>query len=328
MSKMNRVLAAILVLQIVAMAVIYWPKTSVASGEPLFEGLEAAQIVALTIRDANGQAIRLAKGATGWGLPDAGDYPVDAVKVAALLDQIVGLRADRLVTRTADSHKRLGVADDEFAKLIEFDLADGARHKLYLGSSPSFNVLHVRADSQGEVYLTLGVTASDIGTAAVAWVDPIYLSIPQQDIVMLTLENRNGRFEFEKDAAGTWTMLNLPTGETLLENNVISLATRISSLRMTRPLGLDEQASYGMADPSAKVTAVTRDEQGNETTYVLRVGAAPEGESGTVVKSATSPYYVLMAEYTVEDFVGRSMQDFIAAPPTPTPAVEEPAPTP
>jgi hypothetical protein len=261
-------------------------------------------------------------------LPDAGDFPVEEGKVEELLNQIVGLRADRLVTRTAESHTRLQVSDDEFQRLIEFELEDGTRHELYLGSSPSFNVLHVRPGDRDEVYLTLGVAASDAGTTPAFWIDPTYFSVPQNEVVELTLENENGEFQFEKDDAGAWTMLNLPAGETLLENNVTSLATRISSLRMTRPIGREQEPSYGLEDPSAKVTAVTRDAEGNETSYVLRVGALLEGENGYVVKSATSPYYVLVAEFSVEDLIERTMQDFIEVPTTPEPAEQEVTPTP
>jgi hypothetical protein len=328
MSRLNQIMGVILVLQLVAVAVIYWPDTSVASGEPLFEGVEADQIVALTISDANGQSVQLAKGPTGWGLPDAGGFPVEEPKVEELLRQIAALRADRLVTRTADSHKRLEVDDAEFERLIEFELADGTRHKLYLGSSPSFNIIHVRADDEDEVYLSLGLATSDAGTTAVSWIDPIYLSMPQADIVAISLENKNGSLEFEKGDDDAWIMVNLPAGETLLENNVSSLATRISSLRMTRPLGQEEDPAYGFDNPSAKVTAVTRDAEGNEKTYVLRVGASLEGEGGYVVKSVTSPYYVLMSTFTVEDFVEGTLQDYLQAPPTPTPEAQEPTPTP
>lgn len=332
MSKLNRILALILVSQLVALALIYWPESSVASGQPLFEGLETQQIVNVTIGDAAGEEVRLAKGPQGWGLPDADGFPVDEDKVATLLDRIVGLRADRLVTRTADSHKRLQVADGEFQRSIEFETDDGSRHKLYLGSAPSYNVLHVRADDRPEVYLTLGLTVTDVGATAASWIDRTYFSVPQADIVALTLENNNGRFEFEKDEAGSWTMTNLPAGETLRENNVSSLVTRISSLQMTRPLGLEAKPSYGLDDPSAKVTVSTRDEAGDEQTFIVRVGASPEGEDGYVVKSATSPYYVLVAPYTVETLIERTMADFLEQPPTPTappePAEGAPTPTP
>jgi hypothetical protein len=331
MNRQNRILAAILAVQIVILVIVFWPETSAARGQQLFGDLQADQIVKLTISDAQGQQIQMAKGSEGWVLPDADNFPVEEDNVLALLEKIVDLRADRLVTRTRDSHKRLQVAGNDFQRLIEFELQDGTRHKLYLGSSPQYQVLHVRADDQDQVYLALGLTVSEAGTGIANWIDTNYFSVSADQIRKLTLENKNGRFQFEKDEAGTWTMINLPPGETLLENNAASLATRVSLLRMVRPLGREEEPSYGLDDPNAVVTVEARDEEGNERTYIVRVGAAldEEASQGYVVKSATSPYYVLMAEYTVSDLIERTMQDFLEVPTTPTPeAAPEATPTP
>lgn len=329
MNRLNRVLAAVLAVQVVILVVLSWPGQSTAEGQRLFGDIQTEKIVGLTIRDAEALTVRMVKGPNGWVLPDADDFPVLEDKVVSLLDKIVAAQADRLVTRTRDSHKRLQVADEDYERIVEFELEDGTRHKLYLGSSPSFRVLHVRADDQDEVYLALGLSASDAGTGVTAWIDPIYFSVSQDDIIAITLENKNGRFEFERDEAGTWTMINLPAGETLLENNVASLATRISSLRMQRPLGREEMTSYGMDDLNARVILQTRDDQGNETTKILRVGGSPEDGEGFVVKSATSDYYVEMAEFTVGDLIDMTLQDFIEVPPTPTPEPSEtPAPIP
>jgi hypothetical protein len=329
MNRQNQILAAILVVQIVILAIVYWPETSVAEGQRLFEGLEVDQIVKLGIRGLGDQQIQMAKGPDGWVLPEADDYPIQEGKVQAFLEKMLGVRADRLVTGTRESHKRLQVAEEAFERLIEFELEDGTQRKLYLGSAPRYQVIHVRADDQDEVYLALGLSASDAGAGVSNWIDTNYFSVPQDELVAITLENGNGRFEFEKDEAGNWTMINLPAGETLLENNVRSLATRVSLLRMQRPLGREEEAAYGLDDPSASFTLSTRDETGNERTHIVRIGASPEGEQGFVVKSAASPYYALMAEFTVKDLIERTVQDFIEVPPTPVPETEEtPTPTP
>jgi hypothetical protein len=135
----------------------------------------------------------------------------------------------------------------------------------------------------------------------------------------MILENNNGRFEFEKDDAGTWTMKDLAASETLSQNNVKSLASRVSSLRMLRPLGKAEQDEYGLKEPNAVVTVETRDDKGNTKTYTLRVGAKSDEDNSYVVISSESPYYVRMAEYTVKDFVEKVRDDFLELPPTPTP---------
>jgi hypothetical protein len=327
MNKQNRILAAVLALQIVVLAIVFWPRSSAAEGELLFGELSADQIVRLTIKDGSGNQIALARGEGGWVLPEAGDFPVQQGQVDTLLDQIVKLRGDRLVTQTSASHKRLKVADEDFERLIEFELQDGARHKLYLGSAPQGQVLHVRADDQDAVYLALGMTIFDAQTEVAAWIDAQYFSVPSDQIVALTLENANGRFELEKSAGGEWALQGLPAGETLDQDAVNALLTRVSSVRMLRPLGREEQASYGLENPSAVLIVQTRDESENESTFVLRVGGSYGENEGRVVKSATSSYYVLVADYVVSDLLEKAGQDLIEIPPTPEPAVE-PTPTP
>jgi len=319
MSRTNRILAAVLAVQIVLAAVAFWPKpTSVAGGESLLAGLEAEQIARLTISDGTGKQVKLAKEMGSWVLPEADNYPCLENKVPEFLDKIVALKTNRLVTQTPASHKRLKVADDAFERKVELELADGTTHRLYLGSSPSYGAIHVRADGQDEVYLA-SLSASDAGIFASNWIDTLYFSVVQDQIMALTLENGNGRFEFEKDDAGTWTMKDLAADETLNENNVTSLVTRVSSLRMLRPLGKTEQDDYGLKEPSAVVTVETGDDEGNTKTYTIRVGAKDDEDNSYVVISSESPYYVRVSEYTVKDFVEKMRDDFLELPPTPTP---------
>jgi hypothetical protein len=323
MNRTNQILAAVLAVQIVLVVVAFWPRpASVAGGESLFAGLEAEQITQLTISDASGEQIKLAKEMGKWVLPEADNYPCTENKVPQFLEKIVALKTNRLVTQTPASHKRLKVADDDFERRIELELADGTTHQLYLGTSPSYGATHVRAEGQNEVYLA-SLSASDAGVSASNWVDTLYFSVTQDQIVALTLENKNGRLEFEKDDAGTWTMKDLAADETLNQNNVKSLATRVSSLQMLRPLGKTEQDEYGLKEPKAVVTAQTRDDKGNTKTYTIRVGAKSDEDNSYVVISSESPYYVRMAEYTVKDFVEKVRDGFLELPPTPTP---EPTP--
>ena len=323
MSRTNRILAVVLAVQIVLVAVAFWPRpASVAGGESLLAGLEAEQITRLTISDETGKQVRLANELGSWVLPEADDYPCLENKVPEFLEKIVALKTNRLVTQTPASHRRLKVADDAFERKVELELADGATHRLYLGTSPSYGATHVRADGQNEVYLA-SLSASEAGVNASNWIDTLYFSVVQDQIVALTLENANGRFEFEKDDAGTWTMAeniakDLAADETLNENNVTGLASRVSSLRMLRPLGKTERDDYGLKEPSAVVTVETGDAEGNTKTYTIRVGAKSDEDNSYVVISSESPYYVRVSEYTVKDFVEKVRDDFLELPPTPT----------
>jgi hypothetical protein len=317
MNRRNQILVGILALQLVVAAIVLWPRpAATGEGERLFPDFEAERITGLTITGADGQSIKLAKTGDEWVLPEAGDYPVQEGKVPPLLDKIAGLETGRLVTQTSGSHKRLGVAEDGFERLVELELDDGTHHRLYVGTSPSFSVIHVRADGQDEVYLASDLSTMDVGVLATDWTDRNYLSVPRDQVVALTLENENGRFEFNKEG-DAWTMQGLSGDETLNEAAVQTLLSRATSVSMLRPLGQKEKAEYGMEDPSATVTLQTRNEGGGEKVYTLRVGAQDREDNSYIVISSESPYYVQVSEFVVKDLVEKVRDDLLEPPPEP-----------
>jgi len=301
-------------IQIVLSVVVFWPKSAAtAASEPLFPDLLADDIVALTVTDTDDNSIQIKKVGEVWVLPDADDYLAQADKITPLLDKIVGLTTGRLVTRTDASHKRLQVAPDDFVRRIDFETADGTKRTLYLGSSPQYGATHFRVDGQSETYLTSELSTWETKADATFWVDTGYLSVPQDDVTKMTLENTNGTFTFTKDDEGKWTMAGLAADETLDETKVTDLVRRAASVNMTSPLGKEEKASYGMDEPNAVVTLETEDK-----TVILSVGAK-DSDNSYVVTSSESPYYVRVSVYSVKDLVEKTRDDFLQAPPTPTP---------
>jgi hypothetical protein len=319
MSRTNQILAGILALQVVVAVVVFWPRTSaVAAGEPLFPDIEAEQVAWVRIEDPASGEIELERTDVGWVLAGTDGFPCTETAVSTFLEKVLALDTARLVTETPASHARLEVAEDSFSRRIAFRLEDGTAHTFYLGSSPSYNVAHVRLEGQDRAYLVSGLSATDASVRATAWIDALYVSLESDQVVALTLENDSGTYAFAKDADGAWSMAGLSSEETLNEGEVSSLVTRISSVRMQRPLGQDEDPGYGMGDPQAVVTVQTRDEEGATETQILVVGAQDAKDNTYVVKASTSPYYVRVAEFAVQDFVEETRADLIEQPPTPT----------
>ncbi len=329
MNRLNQILGVLLVLQLVVAAVILVPRPAPAGeGESLFPDVEASRIVDLTLTGADGTTLQLAKRDGAWVLPAADDYPVLEDKVPPVLDKLVALQAGQPVTETPASHKRLKVAEDEFERLVEFELDDGSRYRLYIGTSPSYGATHVRAGGQDEVYLTSELSAQDLGTAASAWVDRAYLDIPEDQIVALTIENANGSLDLRNVGEAGWMLTDQADDETLDQSKVTSLANRAAYVTLLRPLGREEKPEYGLANPSAVVTLRTHSEDGEDQTYTLWVGAQDAEDASYVVRSSESPYYVRVSEYSVQDFVEYTRDDLMEVPPTPTPSPSDAQGTP
>jgi hypothetical protein len=318
MNRPQQVLAGILALQIVLIAVAFWPRTtSTGAGAPVFSNLGAGDIVALTVTDADGNTVQLHKQDEGWVLPDADSYPADADKVSAVLDKIAGLTTSRLVTQTSSSHKRLQVSADDFVRRIDFETAKGDQYTLFLGSTPQYGAMHFRVDGQDETYLTSDFSTWDARAEPAAWIDTSYVKVDEASVRKLTLENANGSFTLTKGEDGNWTMAGLRSGETLSQTQVDSLVRRAASVAMDRPLGKEEKPEYGMDQPGAVVRLETAD-----STLTLRVGAQDPEDQSYVVISSESPYYVRVASYAVKDLVEETRDGFLELPPTPTPEAQ------
>ena len=311
MNVRNRFLAGAFAIQVVILVVVFWPESPPPPPGQLFEGLTQEQIAEVSIADPNGDGIRLEATAAGCVLPDAGNYPCKRDELDALVGKIVGITKSNLVTQTASSHGRLGVADRNFGRLIEFELVDGTSHSLYMGTSPRVGSVHVRADRGNEVYLANGLFERDAAVETLPWIEPVYYKVGLDDVTAVALENSKGSFELTKDDDGEWSFTDQAEGEELDQAAARTLAFRVSSLSMRRPLGLSDDAGYGLQEPVALVKFAAKDADGNLESHTIRVGA-PFGEADEyIAKSSTVAHYMTMGAYSVGDFLNKERGDYL-----------------
>lgn len=316
-NRLNQILAVALAAQLILVAVVFWPKAAAqANSGPLLGALSADKISALSITGDDGKKIALAKNGNGWVLPDADNFPVNADKVTPVLDKLVGLKTNRLVTRTADSHKRLEVAADKFARKIDLQTADG-NFTLYLGSSAGPGATHIRRDGQNETYLTADLSTWELNPQASSWITATYLSLASADVTAFSLKNAAADLSFKKDAGGNWTMAGAVQSETVNTGTITSLLGQITAVSMSRPVSKTEQPAFGLDKPAATVTLTVQPEGGAAQTVTLRVGAKDDaGEY--YFHASNAEYFVTVSSYIAEALTNKTRADFIQLP-TPEP---------
>jgi hypothetical protein len=318
MTRQQRILAGALLIQIVLVAVVFWPRPAPSeAGGPLLTDFDPATVESIAITDDQGSQVELARQEDAWALASGGDYPANGEDVDSVLDQLQAIERERLVTQTEASHARLQVAADDFLRRIEVRQADGEARRLYIGASGGAMATHVRLEGEDEVYLTSELTAFDVRADAINWVDPIYLSLERDAIQSMVLENPQGRLVFERDEAGEWALADLAPDETFTFSNLSTLLSRLASLRLVAPVGTEERPEYGLDDPQAVVELTISGEAANRTVTVW-IGAQAEEET-YYARSSESEYVVRMANFTVEDYINRGREDFLQLPTTPTP---------
>jgi hypothetical protein len=351
MNRQNQILSIVLAVQIVLAIVVFIPKTSSSDREigPLLPGFDPADAVGLTIKDSSGSEVVFAKNDDGsWVMPNADDYPVDDASVEELLAKLPDLDTSRLIANSKSSYNRLMVGEDQFERLIEVELSGGDTERLYVGSSAGTNATHMRVDGDSEVYLTSGLATWEVSTTLSSWIDTVYFSVTEDDVIAVRLENANGAFEFEK-IDGVWSFAGLEEGETFDSTGVMALLSRVTSVYTTGPIGKQAEDSFGMDSPQAVVTLTVQEEVTTsgedaseptptaeaedgegvseeveaeesapaepeyvEKTYTLQVGTMLD--DAYVVISSESEYYVRVSSYTGDNLVNTVREDFLVVP--------------
>lgn len=317
MNRTNQTLAVVLVVQLVIVLVTtVFADSGSETGDngPLLPELEPDTVTALTVTDDSGQTIRLERDGETWTLPDAGNYPAQGGTINQIINRLALLDTGRLITTSETSHRQLGVADDEYQRLLEIE-QDGETLRLYMGTPGGPNATHVRLDEQDNVYLGDGIAVWEVNATAASWVDTAYFSIPQESITAITVENGNGIFEFTRDEEGTWTLEQLTAGETLDNEVFNALLGRVASITLIEPLGTETDAAYGLDTPAATVTISTRESlEANEepiiATYTIRIGE--QIDNGYAVKASNTSYYALVSTFTAETIIDYTLEDFTA----------------
>lgn len=339
MTKIQKILAGFLALQLLAAVIVFWPRNAAgAENVVFFEGAAAADIVRLAITDDTGAQVELERQGDGWVLASGGDYPVKTETLNPVLDKIVALESNRLVARTAASQRQLQVSPDNFLRQITVTFQDDRSQTFYLGSATNLRATNFRLDGENDTYLVADLNVFELSANATSWVDTVYVSgVAQDSVTALTLTNANGtlafRSEANQDGESAWTLDGLAEGELLNAPAFNSLLTRILNLRLVRPLGVTAEAAYGLDEPQATVTVVANVEESTQT-YTLTIGARlPDQDDDPsndnyIVKWSEAPYYVAVAPFSVETLTEHTRTDFVQLP-TPIPTESAPAePTP
>ena len=320
MNLRNKVLAGVLALQAVVLIGVFWPRSAGPGIEQLIGGLEEPDVVAVTITDGEGKSIHIARSPFGCVLPGAADYPCAKDRLPDFLRRIVPLTTASLVTDTPASHARLNVAEDNFERIIELELADETKRKFYLGTSPRGRSGHARIDGRDQVYLAPGLSAFDAPVREDAWVDPVYFSVPQDRVKSVTIENTAGAITVEREESGDWALSDHESERPIDQSKAGSMVRSATSIRLVRPLGKEELESYGLQNPTVAVTVSVGGGDSDSTGQTVRIGGKLNGDGGYVAKSSESPYYVVVDVASVQALIDLKLDDLLEAPAESAPA--------
>ena len=336
LNRSNMVLAILLLIQIALLGIsaISTARPGTAPTEPLLAAFSVEAVARMTIADNLDNEIVLARSEDGWALPDADDFPVNGAKAEELLGKIADLNTGRLIASNPSSLARLEVKDDDFQRKLSL-ATDSSTATLYLGGSGGGDAVYVRRDGDSNVYLGVGLNAWEAPPQVSSWINASYVSVPQDDILALSLNNAHGSFSFQRDGEA-WIYAGAGENETLDTAQMANILRNAASIRMVEPLGLAVRDEYGLDEPEITVEVVYRQavevdpetadadeaaETADETeaeveyadqSYALAIGARQD-EGNYVLKSSSNDYVVLVRPSVMNVFANVSQDMLVKA---------------
>ncbi len=349
-SRSNILLILLLAVQLVLLAISLATSagTEARPVEPILAGMSAADIDRLSFSDDLGAEVTVARLEGGWVLPGADDFPVNGDKVDDLLDKLARLDTRRLVATKSANFARLEVGAESFRRKVAL-LSGDASATLYLGGSGGADTVYVRRADEENVFLGLGLNAWELSTQISTWLDASYVSVSQDDILEIRVENAAGDFTFRRDG-DSLTYADLEADEQFEDTKMPVILRNAGAIRLLTPLGLTALDEYGLAEPRVTVNVryrelvepetppeTTGDAAANdadeptvndsaaaepvyrEATYSLSFGA--DLEAGVALKSSEAEYYVVVRATVFEAFNDIKREDLIRQPETQAEAV-------
>lgn len=298
MSRINKLLALLLVTQLALIAYVYRPdRISGPVTVHFFADITADQVVGLTITDSK-QSVSMQKEGGLWQLGAAPYYPADAKKVEGLLNKLLALTSSRLVTHTASSHERLKVAPDNYIRKLTITLQDGGSKELLLGTSPNYKTIHVRAPEEDNVYLVQDLSDWEAAVTPEDWWANNYLDVKPADLRQVTLRNSHGLIKLFRDKENRWQAAGIPGGQKLADEALQAFLNKACLVQLSSYLGRERtDAEFGLDKPLVELELVTA---AGTINFKLAAAAGAELKDEYVAKVSDSSFYVMVHGYEVK----------------------------
>jgi uncharacterized protein DUF4340 len=311
MNRTQWILGGTLVVQCLALALIYSGSQRAGAGEPhpLVPALDPAAVARIEIRGDAGKTLNLAKSGTTWTLAEADGYPADGSKVETLLSDLKKLQVRRPIVTSSRYHETLKVTDAGAERRIRVYPQTGNDPvvDLLVGSSPSYGATNVRVAGDDRVYEVRDLRTYDIRPDPGSWIDRKLVDMPAEDVTKIAIHEGSTTIGLSKSGT-TWTMTQ-PAGDADAAK-VDAWLRGILGILATEPAGKADKPELGFESPAATVELTKTKDNATET-VVLRIGgSAPGAEGQRYARRDGASHAVILSSWDAEKLLTKKPADF------------------
>jgi hypothetical protein len=262
-TKWTRLLTAMLVLQVVLIAAIYWPgsEPTFASAEQPLVTVNPDSVDEVLIVGEDATKVVLKKHQKDWVVESYFGLPAASGKVGQVLSELANLKSGWPVATTATAAKHFELTDDKFQRKVEL-LQDGSLiTRFYLGTSPGYRKVFARVDAEKNVY-AVKFAVHQLPSEGKDWVNTKLTAVPEDSITDIKSQD----IELYKDDQN-WQLTDLSEGETSNKEEIRKVLDALANLNFQELLGTEAKPEYQLEEPEASFTLALKDtdSKGNKT---------------------------------------------------------------
>jgi hypothetical protein len=319
--RTQRVLAALLAIQIVLLLILHNPFVHAHSGgeQKLLPTLASITPEKIQIDAGDGGSLTLERHGAAWELGRPAGFPVAPGKVEKTIQDLEHMTAGRAVASDRRSYAALKVADDQFERRVRiWAKPSGAPvAELYLGSSPGAGVTHVRVGGANRVLEASGISVWDVAADPGSWIDRTLVPFRPEEVERFALTNRKGGFVLEKKG-GVWRVAAPPARAAAMLDTVkvVDLVRTLGSVMIDQPIGTLDEAAQGLATPEATVdlqtAAAAGAAAGDSTAVTYRIGALVAGKTDARYAARSgAKFAVSIPQYSADRALSTRLEDLL-----------------
>jgi hypothetical protein len=307
--SVHRPLAIVLAVQVVLIAIAWWPSDPAANRRRPAIGVERERIQQIEIAlrpvdDADPEPAILARTDGGWTVLSAAAYPAKEAQVDELLDKLLGLTTGAPIATSSASHEALKVSEDDYGRRIK--IVTGDEPVEWLVGSATNNSVNLRKVGEDDVYRATGSGEWSFRDSSASYYDPNYLDADAGSFAAVVVRNESGEVRFEQ-ADGVWRLADLAEGEQSDPEKITGFLAAVAKLRMSQPEGPNVSPEHGFDSGSHIEWTVASDDQSISGGYA--VGAEVEGDR--YVKAEGHPFVVRARKSAVQRLLDANRAEFL-----------------
>ena len=284
---------ALLILQLVLAVILHNNDREFAAFTPQVALLKfsPSTVDAISLFGEDQQNVQLRRINGKWLLPDKFNAPADEGKVTDILEKLATLKQGLIVAKTKGAAKRFKVSEDNFVRHVVLKSGDQKIADFFLGTSPSFKMVHARVSDHQEI-VSVAINTYDLALDLDNWIDRRMAQVKKEEIIKLMI----GDNIILTKTDNTWRLSGLTDNEEINTEEVDNLLEKVSRLPVDGIIEPSENSRLFEKDPELTITINLHGGEKKQYTFVKQ-----EEENHYVMKTSDKDFYLKVNSWTIDD---------------------------